>query len=225
MTPIGVLGAGSWGTALAVHLARCGHQVALWARSADLAAELAEARRNFRYLPDAEFPETLRPTADLERLAECELALVVVPSHGFREVLRRFLAVRPQRRPLVLVSATKGIETETLARMSQVAFEEGISADCELRFAVLSGPTFAAELAAGAPSAAVVASHDTMLAAELGQRFSSPLLRLYSSSDVAGVELGGAAKNVIAVAAGVVSGLGLGHNTLAALITDRKSVV
>jgi glycerol-3-phosphate dehydrogenase (NAD(P)+) len=129
------------------------------------------------------------------------------------------LRLHPDGAPLPLVSAAKGIETETLARMSQVAFEEGTAADREIRFAVLSGPTFAAELARNAPSAAVIASEDANFATDVRECLSTPLLRLYSSPDVVGVELGGTAKNVIAIAAGTLSGLGLGHNTLAALIT------
>lgn len=216
---VGVLGAGSWGTALAVHLARTGCQVRLWARRRELAERLRKERRNVEYLPDTEIPAGVEPTADLGGLANCGTVCVVVPSHVYRGVLKSFLALRPVGEPLVVVSATKGIETDTGARMSQVAFEEALAADRELRFAVLSGPNFAAEVAAGLPSAAVVASDDSQLAAQLRQTFASPAYRLYSSSDVVGVELGGAAKNVIAVAAGLVSGLGLGHNTLAALIT------
>lgn len=219
MTSIGVLGAGSWGTALAVHLAGAGHPVTLWARHPELAEELASRRTNERYLPDVALPPAVRATADLAALGGCDLVLVVVPSHGFRTVLRSYLAVHPRGRPAVLVSATKGIETDTLARMSQVAFEEGIAADREVRFAVLSGPSFAAELAADVPTAAVIASAETELAAELREELATPRLRLYSSADVVGVELGGAAKNVIAIAAGVVSGLDLGHNTMAVLVT------
>lgn len=216
---ISVLGAGSWGTALAVHLAKAGHPVKLWARDAELARRMSEERANPEYLPDVELPPLLQPTSDLEALPGSDYFLVVVPSHGFREVLRRFLQVYPRDKPLPLVSGTKGIETETLARMSQVAFEEGMASDREVRFAVLSGPTFAAELARSMPSAAVVASEDAAYATEIRECFASPWLRLYSSSDVVGVELGGTVKNVIAVAAGVLVGLGLGHNTLAALIT------
>ena len=219
MREVAVLGAGSWGTSLAVHLGRCGLPVRLWARSPELAERLEEQRCNEPYLSGVEFPEGLTTTADLARVADRDLALVVVPSHGFREVLRSYLERRSPHRPLTVVSGTKGIETETLARMSQVAFEEGLAAECEVRFAVLSGPTFAAELAAGSPSAAVVAATDGHLASELRELFSSTRFRIYSSADVVGVELGGAAKNVVAVASGVVSGLGLGHNTVAALIT------
>jgi glycerol-3-phosphate dehydrogenase (NAD(P)+) len=217
---IGVLGAGSFGTALAAHLAGPGgHRVKLWARDAELAARLAAERTNAEYLSGVELPPRLEPTAEMEELVGSEFLLVVVPSHGFREVLRRFLGVDSGQNPLPLVSATKGIETETLARMSQVAFEEGKAAGREIRFSVLSGPTFAVELARNTPTAAVIASEDAQFATEVREGLATPLMRLYSSSDVVGVELGGTAKNVIAIAAGTVSGLGLGHNTLAALIT------
>ena len=217
---IAVLGAGSWGTALAVHFAAAGgHRVKLWARDAELARHMAKERTNPEYLPGVELPPLLEPTADLEALPGCDFYLVVVPSHGFRQVLRQFLQAYPKDRPLPLISGTKGIEIETLARMSQVSFEEGMAADREVRFAVLSGPTFAAELARNVPSAAVIAAEDAGFATEIRECFATPWLRLYSSSDVVGVELGGAVKNVVAVAAGTLSGLGLGHNTLAALIT------
>lgn len=218
--PIGILGAGSWGTALAVHLvAQGGETVRLWARREELARELARDRVNRDYLPEVELPAGVEPTADLEALVPCDPVLVVVPSHGFRDVVRRFLRAAPRERRLDLVSATKGIETETGARMSQVTFEEGLAADRDVRFAVLSGPTFAVELARAMPSAAVVASEERQMAARLQERLATTRLRLYSSSDVVGVELGGTAKNVIAIAAGTLTGLGLGHNTLAALIT------
>ncbi len=219
MKAIGVLGAGSWGTALAVHAAAKGYPVRLWARQPALARRLAAERVNRDYLPEIELPAGLVPTTELAELADSDLVLMVVPSHGFRAVLRQLLALWPRARPLVLVSGTKGVETETLARMSQVAFEEGVAADHEVRFAVLSGPTFAAELARGVPTAAVIAAEDGELARAIRDALASATLRLYSSPDVVGVELGAAAKNVIAIAAGVVSGLGLGHNTLAALIT------
>lgn len=221
MTSIGILGAGSWGTALAVHLAAHGARpVRLWARRRDLAESLARERVNPDYLPGVELPPAIEVTADLGALADCRPILVVVPSHGYRDLVRDLLRLLPPGGGAVdLVSATKGIETETGARMSQVTFEEGMAADREVRFAVLSGPTFAAELARGMPSAAVVASEESELAADLRERLATPRLRLYSSSDVVGVELGGTAKNVIAIAAGVLTGLGLGHNTLAALIT------
>ena len=216
---IGVLGAGSWGTALAVHLARSGRQVRLWCRRRELARELVAEGVNRRYLPDVPLPGGLEPTADLETLAGCETVLVVVPSHGFREVVRRFLAVTDGAARPTLVSSTKGIDSETLERMSEVTVAEARSAGREIDFAVVSGPTFAAELAAGVPSAAVVAAAGDGVARRLQELMSTASFRLYRSDDVVGVELGGAAKNVIAIAAGIATGLGLGHNTLAALIT------
>lgn len=190
----------------------------LWARRSAAAENLQAERENRTYVPGVIFPPQLTATTDLARLAEADPIIVAAPSHGYRAVLAEFLAA--SRRPAVtLVSATKGVEAESLARMSRVSAEEGARAGVEVRFAVLSGPTFAAELARGVPSAAVVASDDGELAAALCEQLASPTLRLYSSRDVVGVELAGAAKNVIAIAAGVLSGLGLGHNTLAALIT------
>jgi glycerol-3-phosphate dehydrogenase (NAD(P)+) len=196
-----------------------GHDVVLWARNPELAAQMAEARVSADYLPGVVLPERLVPTSRLADLLDCELVLLVVPSHGFRDVLRQFLELEPGGPPLQLVSGTKGIETETLARMSQVAAQEGAAAGREVRFAVLSGPSFAAEVARSAPTAAVIAAEDAAYATSIREALATPLLRLYSSHDVVGVELGGTAKNVIAIAAGTTLGLGFGHNTLAALIT------
>jgi glycerol-3-phosphate dehydrogenase (NAD(P)+) len=212
---IGVLGAGSWGTALAVHLARAGRRVRLWCRREELAQELIVEGANNRYLPDVALPVELEPTADLGRLTGCAPVLVVVPSHGFREVVRSFLEAAGGGPRLTLVSSTKGVDSETLERMSEVTAAEAQRAGREVDFAVVSGPTFAAELAAGVPSAAVVASNEAGVARQLQESMSTASFRLYRSDDVIGVELGGAAKNV----AGVATGLGLGHNTLAALIT------
>lgn len=217
-SPLGVLGSGSFGTALAAHWAGAGHKVLLWSRRKDLADRMARERENGEYLPGVELPAGLTSTADLQDLAAASVLIVAVPSHGFRQVLREYL-LQVDHGARAVVSATKGIEPETLTRMSQVTFEEGMAADRELHFAVLSGPSFAAELAAGVATAAVIASEEQDLAETLRERLSSSTLRLYSSSDVVGVELGGTAKNVIAIAAGTVAGLNLGHNTLAALIT------
>jgi glycerol-3-phosphate dehydrogenase (NAD(P)+) len=219
MKRLGVLGTGSWGTALAVHWAGSGLDVTLWGRRAEFVEELERARANDRYLPGVAFPPNLRLTSELADLADFELLMVVVPSHGFRDAVRRYLAVAANDRPKIIVSATKGIENDTLARMSEVTFEEALAADREVRFAVLSGPSFAVELAAGMPTLAVVASAETDLASELRERLSSRSFRLYSTTDVVGVELGGTTKNVIAIASGIVSGLGLGSNTLAAVLT------
>jgi glycerol-3-phosphate dehydrogenase (NAD(P)+) len=214
-----IVGAGSFGTALAVHAARAGFDVCLWARRAEAAEELARTRRNPRYLGEVELPPNVHPTADLEAVVGADVVVMAAPSHGYREVFRGVLDHWPRDRALLLVSSTKGIETETLARMSQVSAEEAERVGQPIGFGVLSGPSFAAELAAGAPTAAVIASADATFARTLQELLSSRTLRLYTSEDVVGVELGGAAKNVIAIASGVVSGLGFGHNTLSALIT------
>lgn len=215
MRSVAVIGAGSWGTALAIHLARVGHHVGLWARDAALAADMAERRANAVYLPGVTFPESLAPTADLPRvLATAQFVVVAVPSHGLRQVLR---AGAPHVTPAaVVLSATKGIEDGTLLRMSEVIGQEWPGVD---EVAVLSGPSFAGELAAGLPTAVVVASRAGGAVQHVQEEFRSGALRLYASTDVVGVELGGALKNVIAIAAGAVEGMGLGHNALAALIT------
>lgn len=225
MKKLGVVGAGSWGTALAAHLASSGVadsklDVTLWGRRPELVAELRENRRNESYLPGIDLPESLAFTADLAEVADSDVLMVVVPSHGFRETVRQLLPHLPSSgEPPALVSATKGIETETLLRMSQVTAEEAAAAGREVRFAVLTGPSFAVELMQGTPTAAVLAAEEKRVAETLQRRLSTRTLRLYSATDVVGVELGGATKNVIAIAAGVVAGLGLGHNTQAALLT------
>jgi glycerol-3-phosphate dehydrogenase (NAD(P)+) len=210
---IAVLGAGSWGTALAVHCARVGHDVRLWGRDAALIDEIAATRQNARYLPSIAI-DGVQPTAALERaLADAPVVIAAVPSHGMRGVLR---AAAPFiGGDAVVVSATKGLETETLARMSQVMGEEMPGRS----IAVLSGPSFALEVARGLPTAVVIASSDPAAAARVQEKLKGPMLRLYASDDVTGVEFGGALKNVIAIAAGVVEGLGIGHNAMAALIT------
>jgi len=217
--PIGVLGAGSFGIALAAHWAKHGHPVRLWARREDLARELRETRQSSDYLPGVELPAGVRITTELRDLVGCDPVIVAVPSYGFRDVVRSLAAVWPRDEPLVVVSGAKGIEPKTLERMSEVTAEEAERAEREIAFGVLSGPSFAVELAQGAATASVIASEDEALAKHLRQRLASPTFRLYSSTDVVGVEIGGAVKNVIAIAAGVVVGLKLGHNTLAALIT------
>lgn len=227
MSGIAVVGAGSFGTALAIVLGKAGHDVQLWARRQDLVDALRTTRRNPVYLPQVELPANVTPTADLAALTGADLALFAVPSHGFREVLRHFFdALEADGRsdrlhdgPLSIVSATKGMETDTLARMSQVTLEEGAAAGRPVRFAVLSGPTFALELAQSAPTTAVVAAADSELATEVQERLSTRTLRLYTTTDVVGVEIGGTAKNVIAIAAGIVTGLGVGYNTVAAVLT------
>ncbi|MCA1563617.1 MAG: NAD(P)-dependent glycerol-3-phosphate dehydrogenase [Acidobacteria bacterium] len=212
---IAVLGSGSWGTALAVHLGKCGHQVRLWARDPSLAAEMSAGRTNPRYLTDVGLPQAVTPTASIEAAVRgANFIIAAVPSHGMRQVIRR--AARDLDPDATVVSAAKGLEEQTLLRMSQVIAQElGESRPV----AVLSGPSFALEVARRLPTAVVVASADAAVATAVQQAFRGPALRLYSSPDVPGVEIGGALKNVIAIGAGVVDGLGLGHNALAALIT------
>lgn len=214
MSRIGVLGAGAWGTALAISLARRGgHQITLWSHSAEVAAQLSGAGENLRYLPGYTLPVDVTVTADLPAAVfEADFILCVTPS----EHLRRTLAdIAPMlERGQIIVSATKGLEEGTLLRMSQV-----IASLSSLRVAVLSGPSFAAEVAAAVPTAVVAAAAESETALAVQREFSSSSLRIYTNDDVPGVELGGSLKNVIALAAGVVHGLGLGHNAAAALIT------
>ncbi len=210
-----VLGAGSWGTALAVHLAGIGHEVALWARDPSLIDEMAARRANPTYLPDIAFPDRVRPTADLERaLSGATHIVVAVPSHGLRAAVRAAAGLIPPG--AILVSATKGIEPESLQRMSGVVREE---TGGRHPVVVLSGPSFASEVARGRPTALVAASPDSAAVRSVQERFRSPVFRLYATDDTAGVEIGAALKNVIAIAAGVTESLQLGHNALAALIT------
>jgi glycerol-3-phosphate dehydrogenase (NAD(P)+) len=212
---VAVLGAGSWGTALAIHLARLGHPVCLWARDSGLVAEMQARRANPVYLADASFPEALAVTDRLpDALRLAQFVVTAVPSHGLRAVLRQ--AAPHVDAGAVVLSATKGLEDGSLLRMSEVIAEEWPHvADV----AVLSGPSFAAELARSMPTVVVVASRSADAVRHVQEEFRSGAMRLYASQDVIGVELGGALKNVIAIASGVVDGRGLGHNARAALIT------
>jgi glycerol-3-phosphate dehydrogenase (NAD(P)+) len=215
MDTIAILGAGSWGTALAIHLARVGHDVRLWARDPDLVEEMTAERANRRYLPEVRLPDRVTPLAGTQAaLQGAKIVVFAVPSHGMRAVARAVSRSIP--RGAVLVSATKGLETDSLRRMSLVLAEE---AESSHPVVVLSGPSFASEVARALPTAVLSASQDPDAAAYVQERFRGPAFRLYVSDDVAGVEIGGAMKNVIAIAAGVVEGIGLGHNSMAALIT------
>lgn len=212
---VAILGAGSWGTALAVHCARIGLEVRLWGRDPALMEDIARTRRNAQYLPEIALADSVIATAALDvALAGAPIIIAAVPSHGMRNVLRG--AVPMLARGAVLVSATKGLETDSLDRMSQI-MTDVVGPGHPV--AVLSGPSFALEVARGSPTAVVVASKDASAAARVQDTLKGPTLRLYASDDVTGVEFGGALKNVIAIAAGVVEGLGIGHNSMAALIT------
>jgi len=217
MKRISIIGAGNWGTALAATLARLNHTVVLWAYEPEVVASLRSHRENELFLPGVELPESIAATGDLaEALEGAEIVVTVMPSHVCRTLYERMLP--HLRADMLFVSATKGIETETLMRMSEVV-RDVVGKRFPLRLAALSGPSFAKEVLRGDPTAVVVASTDRAAAQTVQRDFSSRTLRLYTSSDVVGVELGGAVKNVIAIAAGVVEGLRLGHNPTAALIT------
>ncbi len=210
-----VLGAGSWGTALAVHLARTGHTTVLWGRNPAGLADMAATRGNRRYLPDAPFPEALALEPDLARTVDrVEDLLIAVPSHGFRSILAE---LKPLLRAGTRIAwATKGFEVDTGLLPHQVAAEVLGEA---VPTAVLSGPTFAREVGAGLPTAMTVASRDEAYALSLARGLSGPNFRAYTSADVIGVEVGGATKNALAIGAGISDGLGFGANTRVALIT------
>ncbi|HKI57617.1 MAG TPA: NAD(P)H-dependent glycerol-3-phosphate dehydrogenase [Trueperaceae bacterium] len=211
---VAVLGAGAWGTVLAAMLAESGAEVALWTRREEHAEELATGRENRAYLPDFALPDHVAPTADLlAAVSRARLAVIAVPSRAVRGLLRLLPPEDGRRLPLVL--AAKGLQADRFQRLSEVVAEERPGAPV----AVLSGPNLAAELAARKPAATTVASRDSELARQVQALFTVPHLRVYTSEDVAGVEIAGALKNVIALAAGMSDGLGLGDNSKAALIT------
>ncbi len=210
-----VLGAGSWGTALAIQLCRAGGLVTLWGHEPELMASISSARCNTRYLPGVLLPEQLMLNADLAAaMVDMQDVLVVVPSHAFRAVLT-------QLQPLLknnarLAWATKGLESGSGKLLHEVA-EEVLGKN--IATAVVSGPTFAREVAEGLPTAITVASTNTLFAADMATRLHSKTFRAYTNDDVAGVEVGGAVKNVLAIAAGIADGLGYGANARTALIT------
>jgi glycerol-3-phosphate dehydrogenase (NAD(P)+) len=215
MTAIAVLGAGSWGTALAIQFARSGRATRLWGRNRDRLGTMARDKRNARYLPSGEFPASLTAMEDLDAaLAGADDVLIAVPSHSFRALL---LEVAPRLAPAQRVAwATKGFELDSGKLPHQVA-REVLGPDRAI--AVLSGPTFASEVGAGLPTAMTIASPDPHFATALAQDLSSDNFRAYISADIVGVEVGGAVKNVLAVGAGLSDGLGFGANTRVALIT------
>ncbi len=214
MSRIAILGAGAWGTALTISLARRGgHDLVLWSHSRGLADIMTETGRNAIYLPNAMVPANVEITSDLPgAIFEADILLCVTPSQHMRGIISEIAPLLTRNQ--VVLSASKGIEERSLLRMSQV-----IASVTNNPIGVLSGPSFAQEVASGQPTAIVAAATDAVLAQMIQQEFASPSLRVYTNDDVAGVELGGALKNVIALAAGVVCGLELGSNSAAALIT------
>lgn len=219
MTKIAILGAGSWGTGLSVVLAnsRRSHDIVLWVREPAIAECIKTSRANVTYLPGVAIPACVASTTDLgEALSRAHIVIGVVPSAHAREVFTQALPhVSPEA---IIVSATKGLEPATHLRTSQL-LEQVFSIRFIPQLAVLSGPSFAFEAALGQPTAVVLAAHDHSIAAFLQEEFAGPTFRLYTNDDVLGVELAGAMKNVMAIAAGACQGLGFGANTLAALIT------
>jgi glycerol-3-phosphate dehydrogenase (NAD(P)+) len=214
---IGVIGAGSWGTTLANLLAKKGHEVVLWAHEAKSVEEMKSTRINYLYLPGIVLSERLEFTGSLEEtVSGAELVLSVTPSQLTREVLQKVLPFIDEN--AVIVSASKGIELESLLTMSQVC-EQILPPVLFSNYCVLSGPSFAREVAQEMPTAIVAAASKLETAVRVQDAFSTSYFRVYTKSDVIGVELGGSIKNVISIAAGISDGLGLGHNTRAALIT------
>jgi glycerol-3-phosphate dehydrogenase (NAD(P)+) len=215
MKRIAIIGAGNWGTALAIVAARAGHQVNLWSRDADVVRSINQDRVNSRYLSSASVPATVKATNDLaEALHDASLILFAAPSHTARELLTAaslLLCESP-----IIVSVSKGIEIETGKRISEIAKEVISGAHS---FVCLSGPSFAKEVIAGHPTAIVAASKDSAASRAVQNDLSFENLRIYTNSDVVGTELGGSVKNVMAIAAGMTTGLGFGSNSVAALIT------
>ncbi len=219
MSEVAVIGAGAWGTALAIVLGRKGsHRVRLWAYEPEVCDSINTRRQNDLFLAGFSIPANVRATSSMEEAVRgAGMVVSVMPSHHCRALFRQ---IAPFARPeMLFVSATKGIENDSLMRMTQVIAAVLGERGFRPRIGALSGPSFAKEVARGDPTAITVASSDPELAAVAQHAFSDPAFRVYTSSDVVGVELGGALKNVIAIAAGVCDGLGLGHNTVAALIT------
>lgn len=217
MKRIAVIGAGSWGTALGIVAGRAGHQVRLWSRNPAVVAAITRDHVNSVYLPGAQVPSGVQATNDIaEALTQAELVIIATPSHATRAVLESMVpALTPE---VVLVSATKGIEIESGKRISQLVAEV-LGDEFAARFVCLSGPSFAKEVVERHPTAVVAASAESELSATVQSALSSETLRIYTNDDVIGTELGGSVKNVMAIAAGMVAGLGFGSNSVAALIT------
>jgi glycerol-3-phosphate dehydrogenase (NAD(P)+) len=213
VSPVSVLGGGSWGTALAQVIAGHGAPTKLWMRSEEGVREVNQARTNRRYLPNQEVHPLVTATTDLAEAARAELILLALPSSSLREVARAL--GDHVRGDQILLSATKGLEVETLTRMSEILLQE----TCARKIGALSGPNLAAEVMAGMPSATVVASRFDEVITGAERVLAGPRLRVYGNFDLVGVELAGALKNIIAIAAGVAAGLGFGANTLSLLLT------
>jgi glycerol-3-phosphate dehydrogenase (NAD(P)+) len=218
MSRIAILGSGAWGTAVALSLhRRGGHQISLWAHTSELAQQILSAGENTQFLPGFPIPSGIAITGDREAITAADILISTIPSEFLRPTILRIRA--HMRSGQFIVSATKGIEDRTLFRMTKVLSETLEPVGLLLPIGALSGPSFALEVAQGQPTAVTVAFSDPQIAALIQQEFSSEALRLYTSSDVIGVELGGALKNVIAIAAGIAVGVGLGYNSTAGLIT------
>jgi glycerol-3-phosphate dehydrogenase (NAD(P)+) len=219
MSEIAIIGAGAWGTALSIVLGRAGtHRIRLWAHEKDVCESIANHRINDKFLPLQPIPSSVTPRNDLaETLSDAEIVVSVMPSQHCRQLFQK---MKPHlRSETMIVSATKGLEENSLLRMTEVIAQVIQTDSPEPRIGALSGPSFALEAARGDPTAVAVASRDSELARTIQQEFSNASFRVYTNEDPVGVELGGALKNTIAIAAGVCSGLGLGHNSVAGLIT------
>ena len=214
---VGVIGAGSFGTCLAMLAAR-ENEVTLWARDPEVAASINQNRHNPRYLSNIELPDSIRATGNLEEaLQQRELVIWAVPSHGLRDVLRSANPYLPQ--DAISVSTIKGIEVESGMRMDEVFCQE-LSAGHHPRLVFLSGPSFAKEIAERRPTVVTLACREEAYAISVQTTLSCPWFRCYSTTDVVGVEIGGALKNVIAIAVGICDGMGVGHNARAATMTQ-----
>lgn len=214
---IAVIGAGAWGTALAIHLAGAGHSVRLWAYEAEVAEAINKQRENTVFLPGFTLPEGLSGTSSLQEAFDgAYVALLVMPSHVYRVVLSQ--AMEFITKDAILCSCSKGIESKTGYTMCEVA-EDVLDKAFHRQLCCLSGPSFAKEVAVNVPTAVTVASRSPKAARSVQTAFATPRFRVYTSPDLVGVELGGAIKNPLAIAAGMCDGLGLGHNTLCAMIT------
>jgi glycerol-3-phosphate dehydrogenase (NAD(P)+) len=218
MSRIAILGSGAWGTAIALSLhRRGGHELTLWTHSDELARQIVDAGENKLFLPGFPIPEGLSVTGDDAAVGEAEIVVSVIPSEFLRATIMRLSPHLHTRQ--IIVSATKGVENHSLLRMTEVIAASLKGAELKLPIGAFSGPSFALEVAQGQPTAITVAFEDAAIAACIQAKLSSETLRLYTSTDVIGVEMGGALKNVIAIAAGVAGGVGLGYNSAAALMT------